>query len=42
MGDKHKSCDPKYYGEGVNNCGNSIRGLDAVLDKLKEEKTDEN
>ena len=39
-GDKHKTCDPKYYGSGVKNCGNSIRGLEELLKKM-EEKTDE-
>ena len=40
-GDKYKSCDPKYYGAGVNNCGNGIKGLEAILEKIKKENTDE-
>lgn len=36
------NCDPKYYGSGVSNCGNSIRGLDELLAKIKKENGDEN
>ena len=39
-GDKYKTCDPKYYGSGVKNCGNGIRGLEELLKKM-EGKTDE-
>jgi diaminopimelate epimerase len=39
-GDKYKTCDPKYYGSGVKNCGNGIRGLEELLKKT-EGKTDE-
>lgn len=24
------TCDPKYYGKGVNNCDNTIKGLDKL------------
>lgn len=41
---KKNTCDPKYYGNGVNNCGNGIRGFDKILKKLNKEeiKEDEN
>jgi hypothetical protein len=38
---KEKPCDPKYYGKGVNNCGNTIRGLEELKAKLKEKKKNE-
>lgn len=33
--DKKDVCDPKYYGAGVSNCGNGIKGLDELLEKMK-------
>ena len=38
---EYKSCDPKYYGRGVKNCGNNIKGLDKLLEKLEKEEKDE-
>lgn len=38
---KNNTCDPKYYGSGVNSCGNSIKGLRELLDKIKKENVDE-
>ena len=31
---KYNTCDPKYYGSGVKNCGNGIKGLDKLLSKI--------
>lgn len=38
---KYNTCDPKYYGSGVNNCGNGIKGLDKLLSKIGEGKENE-
>lgn len=38
---KYNTCDPKYYGSGVNNCDNGIKGLRELLDKIKKESADE-
>lgn len=38
---KYNTCDPKYYGSGVNNCENGIKGLRELLDKIKKENADE-
>ena len=35
---KYNTCDPKYYGSGVNNCDNVIKCLRELLDKIKKEK----
>ena len=42
MSKKHNTCDPKYYGSGVNNCENGIKGIRELLDKIKKENADEN
>lgn len=39
---KNKYCDKAYYGNKVNNCGNTIRGLDEVLAKMSEQEKSEN
>ena len=39
---KYNTCDPKYYGSGVNNCDNGIKGLRELLNTIKEENKDEN
>ena len=31
-----KTCDKKFYGKGVTDCGNTIKGLDLILAKIKE------
>ncbi len=41
MSKKYNTCDPKYYGSGVNNCDNGIKGLRELLDKIKKENADE-
>lgn len=38
---EYKSCDPKYYGRGLHTCGNSIKGIDKLLEKLKKGEKDE-
>jgi len=38
---KYTTCDPKYYGSGVSNCDNGIKGLRELLDKIKKESADE-
>ena len=35
-----KNCDPKYYGSGVNNCLNGIKGFDKL--KVESEKGEDN
>lgn len=37
---KYNTCDPKYYGSGVSNCDNGIKGLDKLLSKIGEENED--
>lgn len=37
-----KKCDPKYYGGGVNDCSNTIRGLDKILEKIGKDKDEKN
>ena len=37
----YKNCDPKYYGSGVKNCLNGIKGLDKLKVKGGEEEKDE-
>ena len=34
-------CEGIKMGAGVNNCGNRIKGLEAILEKIKKENTDE-
>lgn len=34
---KYSTCDPKYYGKGVKNCENTIKGLDKLKEKIKNE-----
>ena len=41
MSKKYNTCDPKYYGSGVNNCENGIKGIRELLDKIKKENADE-
>ena len=38
---KYNTCDPKYYGRGVKNCGNSIKGFEKLDKLIKKEKKDE-
>ena len=38
---EYKSCDPKYYDRGLHTCGNSIKGLDKLLEKLEKEEKNE-
>lgn len=40
MSKKYNTCDPKYYGSGVNNCENSIKGLNELLSKIDKENND--
>lgn len=31
MSYKARKCNPKYYGDGVLDCGNTIKGLDKLV-----------
>lgn len=35
---EYKSCDPKYYDGGLHTCDNKIKGLDKLLEEMKESK----
>lgn len=38
MSSDTKQLDPEYYGSGVNNCGNYIRGFENLPIKLKKKE----
>lgn len=36
-----KNCDPRYYGAGVTNCQNGIKGLDKLKVESEEVKDED-